>query len=116
MIPMATYDGKCRIVPGWAIATAALAVLLFPPVAAKAGETANRPMVQEAAVTSGAKITKEQATEAALQSLPGDVTDVTIERKRGTLVYVIEIVAKKDGAETDVLVDMESGKVLGMDR
>ena len=116
MIPTATYNGKCRIALGWAIPTAALALALFQPVIAKAGETSNRALVQEAAVTSDARITKEQATEAALQSLPGDVTDVTIERKRGKLVYVIEIVAKKDGAETDVLVDMESGKVLGMDR
>ena len=61
------------------------------------------------------KISKEQATQAALQALPGKVTDVTIEKKRGKTVYVIEIVAEKDGAETDVLVDMTSGAVLGMD-
>jgi uncharacterized membrane protein YkoI len=32
------------------------------------------------------------------------------------MVYVVEIVAKADGAETDVLVDMDTGKVLGMDK
>ena len=62
-----------------------------------------------------AKISKEQATQAALQALPGKVTDVTIEKKRGKTVYVIEIVSEKDGAETDVLIDMTSGAVLGMD-
>jgi hypothetical protein len=62
------------------------------------------------------KISEEQATQSALQVLPGKVTDVTVERKRGKDLYVVEIVADKDGAETDVLVDMESGKVLGIDR
>jgi uncharacterized membrane protein YkoI len=62
-----------------------------------------------------AKISKELATQNALAALPGEVTDVTIEKKQGKMVYVIEIVAAKDGAETDVLVDMDSGKVLGME-
>jgi uncharacterized membrane protein YkoI len=48
--------------------------------------------------------------------LPGKVTDVTVERKHGRDLYVVEIVADKDGAETDVLVDMQSGKVLEIDR
>ena len=69
----------------------------------------------DAMAADGARISKEQATQAALQALPGKVTDVTIEKKRGKTVYVIEIVAEKDGAETDVLVDMVSGAVLGMD-
>ncbi len=71
-------------------------------------------MVRPAAATG--KISKEQATQNALAALPGKVTDVTIEKKRGMNVWVIEIVADKDGGETDVLVDMDSGKVLGMDR
>jgi uncharacterized membrane protein YkoI len=64
---------------------------------------------------SNAKITKEQASQSALQTVPGQVTDVTVERKRGKNVYVVEIVADKGGGETDVLVDMESGKVLGVE-
>lgn len=63
-----------------------------------------------------ARITAEQATAAALRALPGKVTDVTIEKKRGKNVYVIEVVSEKDGAETDVFVDLESGQVLGMDK
>lgn len=66
------------------------------------------------ALTSG-KISKEQATQNALMALPGTVTDVTIEKKHGKNVWVIEIVAAKDGAETDVLIDMNSGVVIGMD-
>ena len=49
------------------------------------------------------RITKEQASENALKVLPGKVTDVTQERKRGKTVWVIEIVADKDGSENDVL-------------
>jgi uncharacterized membrane protein YkoI len=62
------------------------------------------------------KISKDQATQVALAALPGKVTDATIERKRGKNVWVIEIVSDKDGGETDVLVDMDSGKVIGFDR
>jgi uncharacterized membrane protein YkoI len=63
-----------------------------------------------------AKITAEQASQIALTTVPGKVTDVAIERKRGRNVYVVEIVAEKDGAEIDVLVDIESGKVIGTER
>lgn len=62
------------------------------------------------------RVTKEQATETALKTLPGKVTDFTIERKRGKEVYVIEIVADKDGSENDVLVDMTTGVVIGIDK
>jgi uncharacterized membrane protein YkoI len=76
-----------------------LAVLLLAPAMA-------------AAQPAGTKITKEQATKVALEQVPGKVTDVTIEKKRGKNVYVVEILSPDQG-EKDVLVDMESGKVLG---
>jgi uncharacterized membrane protein YkoI len=91
-----------------------LAAACCNPVPATAAETKNSSVAQVANAPGG-KITREQATQAALQALPGQVTDVTIEKKRGKTVYVIEIVAEKDGAETDVLVDMVSGAVLGME-
>ena len=75
-----------------------LAVLLLAPAMA-------------AAQPAGTKITKEQATKVALEQVPGKVTDVTIEKKRGKNVYVVEI--QSDQGEKDVLVDMESGKVIG---
>jgi uncharacterized membrane protein YkoI len=90
----------------------AVAVCTAPGGGAVA-ETKNGSVAQVA--NAAGKISREQATQAALQALPGKVTDVTIEKKRGKTVYVIEIVAEKDGAETDVLVDMDSGTVLGMD-
>jgi tellurite resistance protein len=90
----------------------AVAVCIAPGSGAVA-ETKNGSVAQ--VVNAPGKISREQATQAALQALPGRVTDVTIEKKRGKTVYVIEIVAEKDGAETDVLVDIDSGTVLGMD-
>jgi uncharacterized membrane protein YkoI len=72
--------------------------------------------VQALAQESKAKISKEQASENALQAMPGQVTDITVERKLGKNVYVVEIIADKGGDETDVLVDMDSGKILGIER
>ena len=43
------------------------------------------------AQSSVAKITEAQATKIALERIPGKVTDVKIERKRGKNVYVVEI-------------------------
>ena len=80
------------------------------PGASAAGESKSEPVAAPAA-----RISEEQATRAALQVLPGKVTDVTIEKKRGKNVYVIEILAEKDGAETDVLVDTDTGAVLGVE-
>ena len=62
------------------------------------------------------RVTQEQATASALKALPGKVTDFTVERKRGKEVYVVEIVADKDGSENDVLVDMTTGVVIGIDK
>jgi uncharacterized membrane protein YkoI len=60
------------------------------------------------------KISEEQATKIALERIPGKVTDVKIERKRGKNVYVVEI-QTLDGGEKDVFVDIESGKIVGTD-
>ncbi|MGH8430966.1 MAG: PepSY domain-containing protein, partial [Solimonas sp.] len=59
-----------------------------------------------------AKITPEQATETALKAMPGRMTSVVIERKRGRHVYVVEIMTSSAG-EKDVLVDIESGEIVG---
>jgi uncharacterized membrane protein YkoI len=83
-------------------------------IPARAAETRDGPVMVGNRSNIG-KITKEQATQNALTALPGTVTDVTVEKKRGKNVWVIEIVAEKTGAETDVLIDMDSGAVIGMD-
>ena len=61
-----------------------------------------------------AKITPEQATETALKAMPGRMTSVVIERKRGRHVYVVEIMTSNSG-EKDVFVDIETGAVVGTD-
>jgi len=92
------------------IRTSLLAILLLAP--AMGAAQAQQPGTTTGRTSPAAKITKEQATKIALEHLPGEVTDVTIEKKRGKNVYVVEIVSPQQG-EKDVLVDMESGKVIG---
>jgi uncharacterized membrane protein YkoI len=57
------------------------------------------------------RISDDQATKIALGRISGTVTSVTIERKRGKNVYVVEI--QTPNGEKDVLVDIQSGEVLG---
>lgn len=90
-----------------------LPLSLLVPVAPAWWPPLARPAVAQEAP---AKISKDQAGQNALQAVPGKVSDVSIERKGGKNVYVVEIIADKDGEEVDVLVDMDSGKVLGADR
>jgi uncharacterized membrane protein YkoI len=61
-----------------------------------------------------AKITGDQATKIALERIPGKVTSLKIERKRGKNVYVVEI-QTRDRGERDVFVDIESGQIVGTD-
>jgi Peptidase propeptide and YPEB domain len=75
------------------------------------GKLRDKPAKQKSAAA--AKITTENAKKIALQRVPGKVTDVTIERKKGRNVYVVEIQA--DGREVDVFVDTQTGEVVGTD-
>jgi len=79
-----------------------LALLLTAAVASSQGQ-------QQPA----AKITPAQARKIALERIPGKVTDVTIEKKEGRNVYVVEI--QTPNGEKDVFVDIESGKIVGTD-
>ena len=60
-----------------------------------------------------AKVSGAEATKIALQRIPGVVTKLEIERKRGKNVYVVEI--RTAQGETDVFVDIESGDIVGTD-
>ena len=114
MIPMRQRGDHRRWLRVLLIPTVILAGVCYIPVAATAAET-GKSSVAQAINAPGGTISEEEARQAALKALPGKVTDVTVEKKRGKTVYVIEIVAEKDGVETDVLVDMTSGTVLGME-
>jgi hypothetical protein len=74
------------------------------------GKLRDKPPRQKSAA---AKITVENAKKIALQRVPGKVTDVTIERKKGKNVYVVEI--QTDGREVDVFVDTQTGEIVGTD-
>ena len=103
------FSGKDIAMKGTIHACLIANFLLAPAMAAAQTQQPAPPAERTPA---GAKITKEQATKAALEQIPGKVTDVTIERKRGKNVYVVEIQSPDQG-EKDVIVDMESGKVVG---
>jgi hypothetical protein len=61
------------------------------------------------------KVTDDKAKEIALQKVPGQVTHVGLERKLGKLSIVVEVLAT-DGTETDVIIDMETGEVRGVEK
>lgn len=61
-------------------------------------------------------ISEEEAMEIALEAVPGEVTDVEIKEKQGANRYIIEIIAKEDSEETDVIIDSETGKVLDTEK
>lgn len=57
------------------------------------------------------EITEEDAKEIALQEVPGRITDVDIEKKFGKPTYVVEI--QYEGKEIDVIIDIDTGEILG---
>lgn len=57
------------------------------------------------------EITEQEAIAIAKREVNGDVTDVGIEKKFGKAAYVVEINA--DGEEIDVIIDIQTGQVLG---
>ncbi len=64
-------------------------------------------------VDTSEKITEEQAKEIALGAVTGTVTNVALERKGGKLRYVVEI--NNNNVETDVLIDMVTGEIIGIE-
>ena len=63
--------------------------------------------------SAAAKVSIADAKKIALQRTPGTVTDVTIEKKRGKNVYVVEI--RTGSGEVDVFVDTQTGEIVGTD-
>src|SRR3990172_4557928 len=62
-----------------------------------------------------AKIDGLKATAIALKEVPGEANSIKIERLGKRNVYAVEIIAKEDGAEWDVFVDIETGEIAGKD-
>ena len=61
------------------------------------------------------KIDEAAATKIALKEVPGTATAISLERKKGMMVYVVEVRAR-NGSEIDVFVHPESGQVIGTER
>lgn len=57
-------------------------------------------------------IGKEKAKEIALKEVPGTITDIDLEREKGTVFYEIDITKKDSLEEVDVYIAADSGKVL----
>jgi len=76
-------------------------------------EDNSQPEIQQKAEELKTKITEQQAREIALKEVQGKITDVSIKRKFGKVSYVVEIDAD-NGPETDVIIDSETGEVLGI--
>ena len=49
-----------------------------------------------------------------MAEIPGKVTEVAVEKKFGKIAYVVEIDAD-NGPETDVIIDVYTGEVLGIE-
>jgi hypothetical protein len=81
-----------------------------PPVRAGSATTLHR--AQQADPRPVLRITREMAVENAVKVVPGTVTSVDLERKLGRVVWVVEVQTPA-GEETDVLIDVETGEVLG---
>lgn len=69
-----------------------------------------------AAFASGAVpyIGKDKAAKAALQEVPGTVTELELEHKNGKAYYEVEVQKKDSREDTDVYIDAASGKVLAV--
>lgn len=68
-------------------------------------------LVSAQTVADSTGLTEEQVIEIALMEVPGEVTDVDLERQRGQEVYEVEIL-EADGTETEVKISAESGEIL----
>lgn len=70
-------------------------------------------VVEEPVVVLKRDITEEEAIEIAQERVEGRVTDVEIEKKFGKATYVVEIDGNR--GETDVIIDIETGEILGIE-
>jgi uncharacterized membrane protein YkoI len=69
----------------------------------------------DAAAAETSRISDDEARSIALEAVPGEVTDLQIERKFGRKTIVVEVVPEDEGAETDVVIDLVTGEVLAIE-
>ena len=82
---------------------------------AHASQRSPAPQSEKSAASPVRKISDAEAKDLALRRVPGEVTAVDVERKLGKKRIVVEVIADADGAEIDVIIDMETGEVLAIE-
>ncbi len=105
------YPALALCLPAFALLAAwhdAAAAPAPPPPRLSSGEALH--LVQQAVL----RVSREQAIASAVTVVPGRVTGVEIERKAGKVMYVVEV-QTPGGDEIDVLIDVQTGQVLGIE-
>lgn len=81
-----------------------------------AGKNANADKGAAAAAAGGKSISEDDAKLIALKAVPGKALNVAVEKQKGINRYVVEVVPTAGGKEWDVIIDMASGKVVGIEK
>ncbi len=68
-------------------------------------------MVSAQSVANATGLTEEQVIEIALMEMPGEVTEVEQENRRGASIFEVEILGA-DGVEMEVLIAADTGEIL----
>lgn len=68
-------------------------------------------MVSAQSVADATGLTEEQVIEIALIEVPGEVTEVELESRRGAQFYEVDILSE-DGTEVEVKIAAETGDIL----
>lgn len=69
-----------------------------------------------AAPAGGKTISQDDAKLIAVKAVPGKAINVAVEKQKGINRYVVEVVPVAGGKELDVIIDMASGKVIGIEK
>lgn len=69
-----------------------------------------------ATATTGKSISQDDAKLIALRAVPGKALNVAVEKQKGINRYVVEVMPVAGGKELDVIIDMASGKVMGIEK
>ncbi|MDQ1466534.1 MAG: hypothetical protein QOH10_949, partial [Actinomycetota bacterium] len=107
--------GALGLAGGLALGAAGIAAAATGPSSSPSTPTSTAAADEkgDAALPALAKITPDQAKQAALAAVPGTVTKVALENENGSVVYGVEISA--NGTTTDGKIDAGNGKVLAQD-
>lgn len=68
-------------------------------------------MVSAQTVAEQTNLTEEQIIAIALMEVPGEVTEVELEERRGNTFYEVEVTAE-DGTETELKIATDDGEIL----